>query len=111
MRDAAGVERNQTNFDQYSDRDSAYLRFFGAVCRANDHRATLAQIHAAGITRDGSPSSKRYNPHYTGSAKATDVGAINRLRAAGYFTVINNGNDIVATDKARASALYLGIEP
>lgn len=107
-RDAAGIVRYATNFNQYSDRDSAYLAFFGTVCRAHNNTATLRQIHDAGITRSGMPDRKRFNPNYTGSGKATDVGAINRLCKAGYFTRSADGNTITATKLATDSAIYRG---
>jgi hypothetical protein len=104
-RDAATVTAMRTNFAQYSDRDSAYLAFFGSVMRGAGHSATLAEIHKAGIPAPGK-SDRRANPFYTGSAKATDAGAINRLVKAGYFTATDNGNRLTATDKAIASKLY-----
>lgn len=107
-RDAAGIVAARTNFAQYSDRDTAYLVFFGAVCRANSGAATLRQIHDSGITRSGMPDRKRFNPHYTGSGKATDVGAANRLISAGYFTRSPDGNTLTATARALASSAYLG---
>ena len=107
-RDAAGIVRAATNFAQYSDRDSAYLAFFGAVCRANGGKATLRQIHDSGITRSGHPDRKHFNPNYTGSAKATDVGAINRLIADGYFSRSADGNTITALAKATDNAIYRG---
>lgn len=107
-RDAAGIVRAATNYAVYSDRDTAYLAFFGAVCRANNGAATLRQIHDAGVTRSGMPDRKRFNPNYTGSGKATDVGAINRLIKAGYFTRSTDGNTISATPLATASKAYAG---
>jgi len=107
-RDAAGIVRAATNFAQYSDRDSAYLAFFGTVCRANGGKATLRQIHDSGITRSGHPDRKHFNPNYTGSAKATDVGAINRLIADGYFSRSADGNTITALAKATDNAIYRG---
>lgn len=107
-RDAAGVTAQRTNYDTYSDRDSAYLRFFGAVCRANGGKATLAQIHAAGVTRADALDRKRFNPHYLGSAKATDVGAINRQIKSGHFTKAPDGSSIVPTKLAIESKLYNG---
>jgi hypothetical protein len=107
-RDAAGIVRAATFFDQYSDRDTAYLRFYGSVMRSNNHTATLRQLHDAGTVRAGAPSRKRYNPHYNGSGKATDIGAINRLIKAGYLTYSADGNTLTATDIARKSAAYLG---
>lgn len=105
QRDAATVAALRTNFAQYSDRDSAYLAFFGSVMRVHNDSATLAQIHAAGTdTGNG----KRSNPRYTGSAKATDAGAINRLVKAGYITTSESGNRLHATALAKASALYTG---
>jgi hypothetical protein len=106
-RDAATVTAMRTNFAQYSDRDSAYLAFFGSVMRGAGHSATLADIHKAGTPAPGK-ADRRSNPFYTGSAKATDAGAINRLVKAGYFTVSDNGNRLAATDKATASKLYTG---
>ena len=104
-RDAATVAAQRTNFGQYSDRDSAYLAFFGSVMRQHGDSATLAQIHAAGTdTGNG----KRSNPRYTGSAKATDAGAINRLVKAGFVTVSDNGNKLHATERAKADSRYLG---
>lgn len=108
-RDAATVSRNATNFDQSSDRDTAYLLFFGRVMRANGGKATLAQIHAAGQAVAGDKSGKRrVNPHYTGSAKATDAGAINRLRKAGHISVSADGNTLTATATGKALAAYNG---
>lgn len=107
-RDAAGVVRYATNFNQYSDRDTAYLVFYGTVARAANGVATLRAIHAAGADRGHPESRKRFNPNYTGSAKATDVGAINRLCKAGYFERSADGNAITATDKAKQSKAYLG---
>lgn len=103
-RDASGIVRNATNFEQYSDRDTAYLRFFGSVMRQHGDTATLKQIHEAGKA-DGK---KRRNPFYAGSAKATDVGAINRLKKAGYILASADGNTLTATDTAKASKAYLG---
>lgn len=109
-RDAAGIVRGATFFNTYSDRDSAYLAFFGSVARANSGSATLRQIHDAGSVRSGDPatSRKRYNPNYSGSGKATDIGAVNRLIKAGYFTRSADGNTITATALALGSSIYLG---
>lgn len=104
VRDAAGVVRNATNFDKYSDRDTAYLRFFGSVMRSHGGSATLRQIADAGKV-DGK---KRLNPHYEGSAKATDVGAINRLKKAGYITASTDGHTLTATKLATEQASYRG---
>jgi hypothetical protein len=104
-RDAATVAAQATHFSQYSDRDSAYLAFFGSVMRGNSDSATLAQIHNAGQPVTGKPHMRR-NPFYTGSAKATDAGAINRLVKAGYFTISDNGNRLTATATAKATKLY-----
>jgi len=107
-RDAAGIVRYATNYAVYSDRDSAYLAFFGNVLRAGNGSASLRDIHAAGITRSGHADRKRFNPNYSGSAKATDVGAVNRLCKAGYFTRSADGNVLTATALALASKAYLG---
>ena len=104
-RDAATIAAGATNFDQYSNRDTAYLAFFGSVMRPNGDTATLAQIHAAGKPRPGKPH-LRDNPYYTGSAKATDAGAIVRLVKAGYITVSESGSRLHATDAAKTQAAY-----
>lgn len=104
-RDAATIAAGATNFDQYSNRDTAYLAFFGSVMRANGDTATLAQIHAAGKPRPGKPH-LRDNPYYTGSAKATDAGAIVRLVKAGYITVSESGSRLHATEAAKTQAAY-----
>ena len=106
-RDASTVQAGATNFHQYSDRDTAYLSFFGGVMRANGGKATLAQIHAAGKPVPGKPA-RTTNPRYTGSAKATDAGAINRLIKAGYITASGDGNTLTATKAATTSAAYNG---
>lgn len=103
-RDASTVSRNATHFEQYSDRDTAYLRFFGTVMRANNGTATLAQIHAAGKA----VGNKRRNPFYAGSAKATDAGAINRLRKAGYITVSADGDTLTITEAGKSQKAYSG---
>lgn len=107
-RDAATVIAQRTNFDQYSDRDTAYLRFFGGVMRANGGKATLAQIHAAGKLTGDAKRDRRVNPHYIGSAKATDAGAINRLIKAGYVTKSADGHTLTVTATGAAQAAYLG---
>lgn len=107
-RDAATVIAQRTNFDQYSDRDTAYLRFFGGVMRANGGKATLAQIHAAGKLTGDAKRDRRVNPHYVGSAKATDAGAINRLIKAGYITKSRDGHTLTATDAGKSQAAYSG---
>lgn len=104
-RDAATVTAQATNFDQYSDRDTAYLRFFGGVMRQHNGSATLGQIHDAGKAVS---KTRRVNPHYTGSAKATDAGAINRLIKAGYITASADGNKLTVTDAGKAQAAYNG---
>ena len=104
-RDAATVAAGATNFDQYSNRDTAYLAFFGSVMRPLGDTATLAQIHAAGKPRPGKPH-LRDNPYYTGSAKATDAGAIVRLVKAGYITASPDGSRLHATEAAKTQAAY-----
>ncbi len=104
-RDAVTVTRAATNFGEITDRDAAYRLFFGSIMRVNGkHSATLREIFDAGRKADG----KSYNPHYAGSAKATDAGAINRAVKAGYFTVSENGKRLTATAKAKADAAYNG---
>lgn len=104
-RDAATVTAQATFYKQYSDRDTAYLAFFGSVMRANGGKATLAQIHEAGA--DAGKNKKR-NPRYAGSAKATDAGAINRLIKAGYITASADGSTLTATKAATTTAAYNG---
>lgn len=107
-RDAAGIVRAATNYGTTRDRDIAYLAFFGNTMRANGGKATLAQIRDAGVRAPGAPESdrKRYNPLYAGSAKATDIGAINRLVKAGYLTRNGDGSELTATPLAVSSKAY-----
>jgi len=102
-RDSATIRASATAFAEYSDRDTAYLVFFGLAMRSRGNTATLAEIHASGKpTGNG----RARNPFYTGSAKATDAGAINRLIKAGYITASESGNRLTATPLALASAAY-----
>ena len=102
-RDSATIRASATAFAQYSDRDTAYLVFFGLAMRSRGNTATLAEIHASGKpTGNG----KACNPFYTGSSKATDAGAINRLIKAGYITASESGHRLTATPLALASAAY-----
>lgn len=103
-RDAATVTAQATHFAQYSDRDTAYLVFFGLAMRPHNDSATLAQIHACG--KPDATGNRRSNPFYIGSAKATDAGAINRLIKAGYFIASDSGNRLSATAKAIESKAY-----
>ena len=103
-RDAATIARNATSFSTLSERDIAYLRLYGDAMRANGHKATLTEIAAAGKLVNG----RVINPYYTGSAKATDAGAANRLRKAGYIVISAAGNVFTATKAARDTAAYCG---
>lgn len=103
-RDAATILAQATQFAQYSDRDTAYLAFFGSVMRPRNDSASLADIHAAG--KAAPTGNRRSNPFYTGSAKATDAGAINRLIKAGYITQNDSGTRLTATATAIANAAY-----
>lgn len=109
-RDATGLVRRATNYDQFSSRDDAYLAFFGSVARANNGTATLVQLHEAGVARSGEKAAKRFNPHYSGSAKATDVGAFNRLAKAGYVRISDDGRTITATELATKAKAYNAIK-
>ena len=105
-RDASGIERGATNFERESNRDDAYTGFFAAIARKlGRDTLTLAEIYASGVTRDGKPSR---NPFYTGSAKSTDVGAINRQRSAGRVTTTGSGDAmrVTLTDHAKSLAVY-----
>jgi hypothetical protein len=103
--DAESIARGHVNYGAFSDRDSAYLHFFGSVMRPRGDSATLAEIHASGTDAgDG----KRRNPYYSGSSKATDKAVVKRLVKAGFLTVSDNGNRLHATDKARSDSRYLG---
>lgn len=104
-RDAATVHAMRANFETYSSRDDAYLHFFGLVMRKHNGSATLAQLHDAGTPNAGKPK-LRSNPHYNGSAKATDGGVIIRLIKAGYFTASADGNTLTATKLATESKAY-----
>lgn len=108
-RDAATVHAMRANFETFSSRDDAYLAFFGSVMRRNAGKATLAQLHDAGTPNAGKPK-LRSNPHYAGSAKATDAGAIIRLIKSGYFTADASGNTLTATKLASDNKAYNAIK-
>jgi hypothetical protein len=108
QRDSNTVNAMRANYAVYSDRDTAYLSFIGACAREHNGQCTLIQLHNSGILRAGSPDSKRYNPRYAGSSKATDAGAIERLIKAGYFTYSLDRLSLVATERAEQSSVYNG---
>jgi hypothetical protein len=103
-RDASTVLAGAYNFANLSDRDISYIAFFAYIMRESG-TATLAQIHNAGKPVTGKPALRR-NFFYSGSAKATDSGAIIRLIKAGLFTESDNGNRLTATPLALASKAY-----
>ena len=102
-RDSATIRASATAFAEYSDRDTAYIVFFGLVMRQHNDSATLGQIHAAGVQLG---NGRARNPFYTGSSKATDAGAINRLIKAGYIEANESGYRFYATTLALNSAAY-----
>jgi hypothetical protein len=111
-RDAAGIN-GSTDFASFTARDEQYLRFFGAVARANGNTATVAQLYAAGVSRPGKHPSLHYIPGTTNSTKATDRDAYDRLAVAGYLTVTGDADNaekrvLSPTAKALASSLYTG---
>lgn len=106
-RDAATIVAGAYPFKSVTDRDPAYLAFFGDVCRKHGGKATLSQIHEAGTPRPGKPH-LRDNPRYSGSAKATDAGVITRLRKAGFFTISADGSTLTPTKLARETAAFNG---
>ena len=83
-RDAASVARFATHYGATSIRDDAYRALY-ALAANGANGFTLRAVYDAGTA----VGDKRVNPFYIGSAKATDVGALNRARKAG---------DIVPTD-------------
>lgn len=100
-RDANTVSAMRTAFGEISDRDAAYRLFFGIVAReaGKPDTFTLAQLRTRSV-----------NPHYAGSNKASDAGAINRAVKAGYFTVSGEKPDLIftATDKAKSDKFFNG---
>lgn len=84
FRDAASIAAYRTNYGSESNRDASYAAFF-YLAGAATGEFTLRQAYDAGRVVAG----KRFNPLYSGSAKATDVGAVNRLRKAGYINPTN----------------------
>jgi hypothetical protein len=88
-RDAAGIARFATNYSTTSNRDDAY-RALAALAANGRDTFTLRDVFDVATpasTAAGKPT--RVNPFYTGSAKATDVGAFNRLRKAGDIVPTN----------------------
>lgn len=96
-RTAATIAAQRTNFGDLSDRDNAYLAFYGSLARATGHRTTVAAIVESG---------KR--PDYNGSNKPHDAGVIVRLCKAGLAVTSDNGNAIAFTPKAQSLAAYTG---
>lgn len=108
-RAAATVDAGATAFAEFSDRDTAYLLFFGKIMRKQNGTATLPEIKATGKAAPSKSDKLRtINPHYLGSALSIDAGAINRLIADGYFTKSEAGQRLTATDKALTNAAYNG---
>ena len=79
-RDAANIHAQRTHFGKITPRDNTYLRCLSEAGATEKTSVTLAQIVAKHGER---------NPHYTGSAKLTDVGAFVRLIKAGRVTETN----------------------
>lgn len=92
-RDVAGVARNATHYGATSSRDEAYLALYASLAPAGQP-VTLAALRAANV-----------NPFYTGSAKASDIGAINRARKAGNATPAADHTAITLTPAAHATGL------
>lgn len=80
-RDARTISAFRTHFGTQSDRDASYAVFF-LLAGAETGSFSLKQADEFGI-RNAAGSSR--NPLYNGSNKATDAGAVNRLRHAGYI--------------------------
>lgn len=95
-RTAATVAAQRTNFGGLTDRDAAYLTFYGKLARANGGKLTVAAIAAAGPR----------NPHYPGSSKAHDAGVIVRFCKAGLCTTSPDGNELTFTKLATSHAAY-----
>lgn len=105
-RDAATIDNGAANFETSSNRDAAYLAFYGdAVRKYGRDTFTLAELHAIGTP---GARGKATNPRYNGSAKATDAGAITRARKAGNVTVSDNGNRITVTAAGKATKAFAG---
>jgi hypothetical protein len=103
-RDAATITANRTNFGGETDRDAAYLTFFGAIARKlGTDTITLAQIADHGVTVAGKACR---NPFYAGSAKATDAGAINRAAKSGTITKSTDGSAITITARGQSAKAY-----
>lgn len=97
-RTAATIAKQATNFGGVlSERDTAYLAFYGSLARLNHGTVTVADIATSGRA-----------PVYSGSCKPHDAGVIVRLTKAGLCTVHDNGHRVVFTDKAKALAAYRG---
>ena len=77
-RDAATVAAGKYPFNAETERDGAYRALYAdAAKRTNGKPFTLADILAV--------SAAGRNPHYNGSAKATDAGALIRAVKAGFI--------------------------
>ena len=93
--DARTILRYATHFGNPSSRDDAYLAFFGLASTDEQRTFTLAAAAALAGGR---------NPLYIGSNKATDAGAINRLRKAGLIVADADGRTYTFTDAGRSAA-------
>jgi hypothetical protein len=76
-RDLSGIAANRTHFGETTQRDNCYLAML----------ADFAGKHTDTIKLSAIRERHYHNPYYSPSKKATDVGAFNRLRAAGFVTV------------------------
>jgi hypothetical protein len=70
------IAARATNFGGLSDRDESYFKFYAGLIKQHGGAVTVLQIHEAGKAHGNR------NPHYAGSSKPHDAGAINRLVAA-----------------------------
>ena len=97
-RTAATVARQATNFAVLSDRDTAYLAFYGKlVKRAGGGRITLADIVGSGE-----------RPHYDGSNKPHDAGVIVRLTKAGLLETAADGIGFTVSATGRTHRAFTG---
>lgn len=86
-RTAATVVRQATNFAVISERDTAYLAFYGKLSK----RVTTGIVTLADIVQSGE------RPSYAGSNKPHDAGVIVRLTKAGLLAHNADGHGFTVT--------------
>ncbi len=109
-RDVNTITAMRANYARVTGRDESYLAMLADNIANPKSTVTLAQLRE----RYYDPvSGKSRNPHYNGSAKATDAGAFERLQKAGYvsFTADTGAVQFVNSDAHGFAKTRLALYP